>query len=333
MPTLKSYHGVPEEVWHQNATALWHILLHPAGETPILDYIADPSATHNDTQRRLWGFQTQVLIYVFAGYAFVYAGIISVRLILIQRQSLAGWSCLLSASCGIVMSGLCLFAEYLPGFNCRMLLWSFAVFKVIANISHAMVLHHRAFLALRRPFWVLIVGMLLNLMNVANFFVVIFLSFITIEPLNGCVIYYAEILPYLCFMCNTPFNAFCFAIFIYVAYKQYHRFGHNNWKYLTRDGIRTMLMALSCDITCDIIICVQALGTYSQLFFIVNWPTVLLILTNHFRNMTNPTGAYGSGTSKSKPPSLSSTAQATQSTTTEGFSMLPITTGHTRFRR
>jgi hypothetical protein len=271
MPTIKYYNGIPIDEWKQNATTIWGISLHPLGELPIIDYMTEDSIPLHDIQARFLGHQLQLLLFALAIYPFFYGVIQSVKLILTRRQLIAGWCCLISAFCGIIISVIYAISIYIPELNCRKIHWSFGILIIVSILCHSIIIQYRAYLALRQQLWVLIVGSLLNLGHITNVFIIMTDSFMTIEPINGCVTYYSVILPYIYVLCNTPFNAFCFAIFIYVAYLQYRKFGNDSWKRLAKDSIYTMLVALICEITCDIIILFEIFGIASQLFFFINW--------------------------------------------------------------
>ncbi|KAI8053878.1 hypothetical protein BDF22DRAFT_742847 [Syncephalis plumigaleata] len=332
MPTHKYYNGIPIEQWIHNATTLWGIPLHPSGELPIIDFMTEDVISLHDVQQRFFGQLLQVSVFTMALYPFIYNAICSVKLILTRQQLIAGWCCLLSASCGIFYCIFRAIAIYVPEFNCRVVLWCFAILKVISILCHAAVIQYRAYIALRRKLWVIILGSLLNLGHIANGFIFIAFSFLTIEPINGCVVYYATALPYIYVVCNIPFNAFCFSIFIYVAYSQYRRFGHDSWKHLTKDSFRTMLLALACDVSCDIIIFFQLFGTDSQLFFFINWPIILTLLMRHSHRMYSTSVAH-STKDNSNDASQQTSLRATI-TTLPDTSIVPIATGHrVRFRR
>ncbi|KAI9591761.1 hypothetical protein BDF19DRAFT_248264 [Syncephalis fuscata] len=316
MPTTSTYTGVPIEKLLHNATYLWGIFLHPSGETSILDFILEPADNVVAVQKRSFGFLLQVACFILAGCVFIHNFNISRKLVALQSSSLSGWCCLISSIIGIIISALFGLAIYEPKLNCRVLIWTFGITRSIANVCHSIIMHHRAYLALCQQRWVLIGGIILNFFHIGNMLVSIIYSFVTIDASFGCIIYYNQILPYLTALSNAPFNGFCFGIFTYITYIQYKKHGLNSWRYLARNGIQTMLLILICNFSCDIIILLELIGIYSEIFFVIDWIIVLTILSYHcldMINMNKVTGTINQVLKENAPPTITSLQRPTLS--------------------
>ncbi|RKP24511.1 hypothetical protein SYNPS1DRAFT_23415 [Syncephalis pseudoplumigaleata] len=277
------------DTWAHNATRVWGIPMHPLSQMSILDFVTE-SMADGDVARargRLFGIQLQLTVFILAGWVFVRNLVISVRLSRRQLHALPGWCCLISSLLGTSLAVLFGLAMVFPQFNCHILLWYFIFAKNISCFCHSTIILHKLYLALLRRRWVLIVGTVVNTLHLAFSAILIMTSVIALEPYYGCVIYYISLAPLLCVTTSTPQSALFLFVFSHIAYQQYRKLGLRAWRQLARDGIQAMILVLTVNLVCNLLLSFKVGRDLADAFFYIDWVLTLTILTNYCVNVCN----------------------------------------------
>ncbi|KAI9594492.1 hypothetical protein BDF19DRAFT_445031 [Syncephalis fuscata] len=302
------------ETWAHNATLIWNIQMHPLGERSIVEFITEPIGDIELTRARSLGFHIQLAAFILAAWIFVFVFNISVKLIRTRVHALPGWCCLISSALGISLGVVYGLAIYVPAMNCRILGWYFIFVKNLSCFCHSTIILHKVYLALRQQRWILVSGILINLIHLGIVGILLTTSVITIEPFYGCVIYYIDAGPLLCVTTTTPATVFFLCVFSYIAYRQYSKFGLFAWKRLARDGIQAVLLVLFANILCNVLLYFKIGKTFADALFFVDWILTLTILTNYCVDVRN------AADSLSSPIGSETTEVDIKQTVTSGYS-------------
>ncbi|KAI9591667.1 hypothetical protein BDF19DRAFT_454227 [Syncephalis fuscata] len=256
-----------ETEWLKNATYLWGIPLNPRARTYYLRSML-----------------AQTVFPTMVSYLFIRNFIISIKVITKNCRNFPAWCCFIASLSGIMFSIESVLLLFSAGVSCRMLIWS-AWF----GISFAQFCNKK---------WILYIGVPLMLPQLCFGVLIIYQSFITMDPVGGCGIRYPYTIPLYWFGVIMSINLLFSIIFCRVAYRQYCRFGSDAWKQLAHDGIQTMCLATLCNIGCCFLIVFHVTGNYSDVLFTVDWAIVSTLLVNHCRsirkvqNMSNRPKTY-----------------------------------------
>ncbi|KAI9596862.1 hypothetical protein BDF19DRAFT_437027 [Syncephalis fuscata] len=264
-----------DDSWKVNATK-WHgVPLYPAGEIPLVDFFngkqENYSLSHSAIQARMAVVYPQMTLALSVSLIFMRNLRRSVKLLIAQPHNLSGWCCLVPSICGaslfICISMLMLSNEM----NCRKAVWYIAFMISISLVFNTAVVLQRAYLALCQKFWIAVVGVLFSLPQLAFIYIVVWYSPVSIEPNDGCVIHYPDFLAWFWAGASIPINAFLTAVFSYITYNQYNLYGSDAWKRLARDGIQAMVLVISCNVVCTLILLSKVAGSFTEMFFVIDW--------------------------------------------------------------
>ncbi|KAI8050480.1 hypothetical protein BDF22DRAFT_695155 [Syncephalis plumigaleata] len=271
--------------WIKNATYIVGIPMHPLGEISLPDYIMEVASDQEQFRARIFGVYRQLLLNLLAGHIFVYNFYLAVRIITTYRRSIPGWLCLFPSALGVVTGLIAALSMFPTGLTCRRISWfvGFAITTTI--ICNSAIVLHKAYLVLYRKPWVLIVGIIFILPQLGFMYAGWMLSPVTVAADTGCVVNYSSLLPWFWFGSTAPINALFSGIFSYVAYKQYRTFGSEAWKRMMRDGIQTMCLVVVCNIVCACGMLFEIGGKLSEMFFLVDWLFISIILVRHCYSM------------------------------------------------
>ncbi|KAI8050483.1 hypothetical protein BDF22DRAFT_695171 [Syncephalis plumigaleata] len=271
--------------WESNATLMWGIPLHPKGEVSIESFVlADP----NDVQlvrERIHGLYCQLLFNVTLAYIFMRNFHISIKMVIKRVKTLPGWCCLIPSIFGMSIGILAIVSLLPVNLSCREIAWYVGFAITFCLLCNNIIVLQKAYLALCRPRWVLIVGALLMIPQLGYVCAAWLLSPVTLTSQSGCTVHYPDFLPVYWFGSILPLNMLFSTVFSYVAYKQYKAYGSKAWKRMARDGIQTMCLVVACSITCGLIIMFHLGGDLSEMFFLVDRLVTSTILVNHCCSM------------------------------------------------
>ncbi|KAI9593297.1 hypothetical protein BDF19DRAFT_165753 [Syncephalis fuscata] len=266
--------------WKQNAARLWNIPLHPSGEADIFDFITAAPNDIDSIRARLLGIYFQGFLSIMLGSMFIQNFIISIRLVINRPYFLAGWCCLLPAFLGTFME-LAIYIYLFGHGNCRLLAWLVISSFALSSIINNMIILQKAYIVLLKQRWILVVGFILLIPQLGLILLTLETSYITTEAKGGCRVHYQSAVPIYWFGVTIPVNALFSAIFSYVAYNQYKKFGSEAWKRLMRDGVQIMCIVILCNISCALVVLLKIGKPYSDMFFMLDWYITSTILVRH----------------------------------------------------
>ncbi|KAI9592344.1 hypothetical protein BDF19DRAFT_218782 [Syncephalis fuscata] len=274
----------------RNATQFLGVPLHPLGEMPIVDFVLEDPTNITLVRERMVGLKHQLVFGMIFGFLFIRNFNLAIRMVVSRPGIMSGWLCLVPCLTGITWSVFITSANlYSNGPPCRMAAWCAALGVTISTVCNSSIMLQKAYLVTLRQRWVVVAGIFFILPQLSIIFIVITLCPITVEAKAGCAFSYPTFVPWLWLVISTPINSFFSAIFCYVTYKQYCAFGSDAWRKLTKDGVKTMCLAILCNITCGTVVIISASGDFSEMFFFIDWLLISLLLTNHCYSMRNTT--------------------------------------------
>ncbi|KAI9591029.1 hypothetical protein BDF19DRAFT_456640 [Syncephalis fuscata] len=256
--------------WEDNADRLFGIPLHPLGEISMYDFVSEIPNDRKTTQARLWSFYLQLFSNYIIAALFARNALIAIRMIRKCPHILSGWCCLFPSVFGVMLGVIGLIITF-GNASCRPIAWYAITVMPIANTFNSAIVLQKAYIVLLKKRWILIVGFLFMLPQLAFAPLALMYSFVTVDAKSFCVVHYSSFIPMYWFGFNIPINIFFSAIFIYVAYKQYQQHGTESWRKLMRNGIQVMCLVALCNLICVICAISNATGNSSAMFFIADW--------------------------------------------------------------
>ncbi|KAI9592427.1 hypothetical protein BDF19DRAFT_468063 [Syncephalis fuscata] len=284
--------------WLKNATRIWGIPLHPRGEVDVMTFIMEAS-NRDELRRRLSSIYRQVGFDIIFLCVFIYNLSISIRMLRGRPRAVSSWCCLISSITGISWVACIFWAIFLPGANCRIAIWHFAIGQTISTMCNSTIILQKAYIALFHRRWVKLTGVLFMLPQLSIFFITWSFCPVTVEANRGCTFHYPSFYPWIWLAIVAPSNLFFSLIFCRVAYRQYRMFGSKAWRRLAREGVQTMLLVMVCNIFCGLMVAFDMFGAFSEMAFPTDWLITSAILVQHCQNMRRTKQqAYDSGTSR-----------------------------------
>lgn len=261
---------VRESEWTNNAEQLWGVPLHASGELYIYEYVIEQSTDISTAHAKLASLYVQTVLNIMISAVFVNNLLISIRMVVSRPLLLSSWCCLIPALFGIgwmIIVLLYMFDEL----NCRRAIWYSIIAVALSNISNSTIILQKAYLVLLKQMWVVVLGLLLMLPQLAFMPFFVAMSWATTELDGGCAVHYSKLVPIYWFGVTIPINILFSAIVSYITYKQYKAYGSEAWKRLTRDGIQTMCLVVLFNIICAACILFKVGNNYSDMFFVADW--------------------------------------------------------------
>ncbi|RKP05294.1 hypothetical protein THASP1DRAFT_26183 [Thamnocephalis sphaerospora] len=166
------------------------------------------------------------------------------------------------------------------GASCRQVIWSSGIGLVLSPICVSIVLLQKAYIVYDRQRWLLVVGGALLLGQPAITYILWTCPTI-IVPSIGCFPVYPPYFPWVKLGLDAPINIFFSIAFLLVVYRQYRQFGSAAWARLMRDGIQTMCLVVFSNVVCMAIAAFEPLGSFSEMFVIIDWVVTSLLLVDH----------------------------------------------------
>ncbi|KAI9595193.1 hypothetical protein BDF19DRAFT_78917 [Syncephalis fuscata] len=288
MPFI-NYTSPDYEMWINSDIKHLGARLHPLGEMNIFDFFMEATGDIARQRLQLFGIQALLLIDVMMILIFARNLVISGRMVISRPRSIVSWCCLIPSILSIIIL-LAIMSMYIDSpLNCRIIIWLLGFNLGFIMAGSSLILLQKVYLVLCRQKWILYIGTSAIMAQLAHPFVVIYLSFTSIEERVGCTFYYPQSLLWYWFAVNVPINVLFSFIFCHVALKQYRLFGSEAWKKLARDGIQVMLLATSCNIVCSISIVLFKNQVNADVFFIIDCVVVITILINHCQSFGKST--------------------------------------------
>jgi hypothetical protein len=251
---------------------LFNIPIASSGEVSLIHFVMDtPGDNRKLLQARLTGIQYQLALNFSASLVFGYNLIIILKVLYLKSDNISIWLCMVPNLLGTLHGAVSSVSFAVGDVNCRSMVWlAICAMNISAMCSSGIILQ-KAYLALCRQWWILIIGVLLILPQLSFTYFAIWKSPITLEEYEGCVINYPEYIPWYWFGLIIPTNFFFSGIFSYVTYKQYVIYGSDAWRRLTREGIQIMCFVIMCNIVCGTCIFLKIGGNSTIFFFMVDW--------------------------------------------------------------
>ncbi|KAI8048516.1 hypothetical protein BDF22DRAFT_702577 [Syncephalis plumigaleata] len=266
--------------WTDKAEQLWGVPLHPSGELYIYEYVIEESADIPTAHAKLASLYVQTVLNVLISAIFANNLLISIRMVISRPSLLSGWCCFIPALFGVGWTTVVMLYMF-DELNCRRAIWYFIIAVALSSISNSTIILQKAYLVLLKQTWVLTLGFLLMIPQVAFMPFFLAMSWATTELDGGCAVHYSKLVPLYWFGVTIPINILFSAIVSYIAYKQYKKYGSDAWKRLTRDGIQTMCLVVLFNIICAACILFKVGNNYSDMFFVADWLTTSTILVYH----------------------------------------------------
>ncbi|KAI8050479.1 hypothetical protein BDF22DRAFT_695154 [Syncephalis plumigaleata] len=270
--------------WQKDASTLWGIPLNPTGEMYTTEFIMETINDLGITRARLLGILLQICCNTIMMFMFANNFRISLNVVKCMPHFISGWCCLISASLGISW-GLSVIAFAFDVFNCRIIIWFFALLILLSSLCNSAIVLQKVYLVFVKSKLVLVMGIILVLPQIVLLPLSLRLSYVTMDIQGGCGAKFHYLMPIYWFATTIPINLLFSATFSVIAYKQYKKYGSDAWRRLTRKGIQTMCLVVACNISCATCIVIQVAGDFSEMFFIVDWwvmPCVHALSTDLF---------------------------------------------------
>ncbi|KAI9597467.1 hypothetical protein BDF19DRAFT_435192 [Syncephalis fuscata] len=280
--------GNHNDSWKDNAAYLWGIPLHPSGEMTMYEFVTEIPGDMNLARLRLSGSHLQIIGSTITSIIFLRNLIASVRMTIRRPYIIAGWSCLIPSLFGVGLA-ICLLLYIFNKIGCRPSIWYFILAASASGASNSIIIVQKAYIILLNKLWVLIVGILFMVFQLAFIPIFIATSYVTIEEKGACAVHYSQFVPLYWFSLIIPVNVLFSVIFSYVAYKQYKLFGSEALKRLAREGIQTMGLVVIINVICVTCILFKVGGYYSDMFFMAEWLSTSTILIYHCENVKKRT--------------------------------------------
>jgi hypothetical protein len=276
-----------EELLHQlregwdseNAKTVAGIKILPAGETNLVDYIMSTEDL-DEMRLRTKGVLLQLIVDTTVCYIFIRNLILSIRRLYSNPTMLATWCCLIQAAAGIAFSIHAILMALPTGATCRHVIWNVAIGLAVSPVCVGIVLLHKAYLVHDQKLWILIVGSILLLPQIA-IPVIIWMSPAGVIPVTGCFSYYPLYFPFLKLALDLPINILFSVAFIIVVYRYYRRFGSSAWGHLMRNGIQIMCLVVFTNVFFMFLAAFEVFGLFSEMMFILDWGITSLLLVYH----------------------------------------------------
>ncbi|KAI9592687.1 hypothetical protein BDF19DRAFT_450642 [Syncephalis fuscata] len=267
--------------WMNSDIKQWGARLHPLGEKSIFDFFIEATGDIASQRLRLLGVQILIVVHIIMFCIFSRNLIIASRMVISRPRSIVSWCCFLPSvlSSLIILAVISMYVD--SPINCRIMIWILTFNISFAMVGNGLILLQKVYLVLCRQKWILYISIPIMISQLAFPFLLIYLSFSTLEEKIACLVFYPQFILWYWFVINVPINVLFSAIFCYIALKQYRLFGSEAWKQLARDGIQTMLLATSCNIICSIFVIVYAHKVNADTFFVIDSVVVTTILINH----------------------------------------------------
>ncbi|KAI9592434.1 hypothetical protein BDF19DRAFT_215109 [Syncephalis fuscata] len=270
--------------WKQNATRLIGIPLYPLGELNGGEYLMGSDSV-DSARERIYGVQLQLMYLVCMIIISSRNLLQSLKLVLTKRNALSSWCCLIMSLLGFNHGILAITFVFPNGLACRHVIWHAVTAYAVVFECSSLILLQRAYYVVASRRWLILVGVLFTLPIPAMLYVDLALSPATIETYAGCTVNMPHYKAWIVFGAKTPIDTFLSAVFIRVVYKQYKIFGSEVWNRLARDGIQAVVLVVTCNVFCAVILLTQPFGAYTDMFYFIDWLTTTTLLVNNCRDM------------------------------------------------
>ncbi|KAI9595144.1 hypothetical protein BDF19DRAFT_422829 [Syncephalis fuscata] len=189
--------------WQNNATIILGAPLHPLGELDTTTFTLQNLNT-NDFNRSIIGINHQLLLDTIIGYIFARNLVMAIKMVIKRPRILSGWLCLISSLSGFSWVICVAMGVLYAALNCRGVMWWLVCGLTISSISNSMIVLQKAYLILFRKRWILIVGIISTLPQVAIFIVTWRVCPVAYHPDRGCTFYYPPYLPWVWMGVEAP---------------------------------------------------------------------------------------------------------------------------------
>ncbi|KAI9594834.1 hypothetical protein BDF19DRAFT_443817 [Syncephalis fuscata] len=263
--------------WIKNAsTTLWR----------IPHFLSEDLNDIKLTRARLVAVMPQLIINLLIGCFFIRNLTIAFKMVFAHPRYLSNWCCLIPSilgTCGSIMTSAIVYP--ISGINCRILIWYFEFSISISNLCSGTIVLQNAYLIMRKQRWILKIGIPFMLPQLVMFAVTWSVCPVTLTTHSGCQVNYPSLVLWIWFILLTPINTFFSIIFIYVVHKQYRTFGSDAWRHLARNGTQIMTFVVLCNLFCATTILFNFSGSFSELFFLIDWIITSTLLIMHCQNI------------------------------------------------
>ncbi|KAI8058247.1 hypothetical protein BDF22DRAFT_739657 [Syncephalis plumigaleata] len=272
--------------WIKNATTtLWSIPLHPSGEIWVTNYLLEEPSNIPLIRRRLYSLLIQLLLVIICSCIFMRNLILSLHMIWMRPRTLSSWCCFITSALGVSVGVITGLAVYTPTIGCRFIVWYFTFGVAGATLCNSIIVLQNAYLVMCKQRWIVYVGIPFMLPQVLLTPFMWTSCPVTLSIDGGCTLNYPAYVIWVWFILLIPINTFFSAIFIYVAHRQYCKFGSDAWHHLARNGTQIMVLVVLCNIICALVILFSFGGQLSEMFFPIDWLISSTLLIKHRQNI------------------------------------------------
>jgi hypothetical protein len=222
-------------------------------------------------QARLTGIQREFMLYTLLSFIFLRNLHTILKTFRRQLKNLSAWCVFVVSLLGATSYPITVIGGVMTDITCTFLASYDSAIICVSSVCNSIILLHKAYLALLRRRWIIIVGSLTILFQIGMIVYNVWPLPISVEPSIGCVIHYTDPMLITWLITVLPNNLFFSGMFSYVAYNQYKMYGTEAWRRLAKDGIRTMCLVVICNLICGIIVSTHTFGDTTQIFFIIDW--------------------------------------------------------------
>ncbi|KAI9599193.1 hypothetical protein BDF19DRAFT_118060 [Syncephalis fuscata] len=290
MPTI-DYNSQIYAKWINSNVKQLGALLRPLGEIDIFDFFMKAYGDIPKQRSRLFGIQTQLVIFVIAFCLFGRNLAIASKMILSRPHSMISWCCLVPSASGVISNLVVILMGIGFPISCRLMIWFTAFSISLTIISNSLIILQKAYLVLGRKTWVLYVSAPSIVAQSAYVFIIMHCSFTVLEKKVGCMDYYPSFFIWYWLAVDLPINVLFSAVFCHTALKQYRIFGSEVWKNLAHDGIQAVSSATLCNIICSILIVMHMDAINYDMFLVIDWLVVTAMLINHCQKIGKNVGS------------------------------------------
>jgi hypothetical protein len=273
-----------EDGWEENADTLLGIKLYPGGEYNAIEFIENLNDNMEAIRNFFLSIGRQTVGDVICILLFFRNLRISIRMIAMRPNVLAGWCCAIQSIVGMIMMFSGMFVAFPLGNSCREAIWVGGVGLTISPWCTGAILLQKAYLVHDRNKWLLAIGIILLLPQAYTWYA-LWTTPSTLHSSFGCFPIYSDNLLIVKMAVDTPINIIFSVIFIRVVYQQYRKFGTEAWARLAREGIQTMCMVVAVNVFCMFAMLFDAVGTFSIYFIVIDCILTSVLLVYHCSKM------------------------------------------------
>lgn len=187
------------------------------------------------------------------------------------RYKFAPICCLVTSTCGVLYCILTLMYQWPIGLSCDYASVIVYVFFIVSDITHALYLVERAYVACRQSMLILVACALMILGRIIFSAFTMYYMDTKYDDLGMCLPIMPIYTYFTRFIFDFGFIAVFFTLFMQVTIQMYRRRRTNAWRKLAQNGITVMLLICTAHLLSFVCIALNFLGRMSSLFLVADW--------------------------------------------------------------